>query len=155
MGRRGDTVRPGQGQAPSRERQETAGVGRAGRTICAPEGTSPRGRHQHRRDLTLNPIHAGLEGGRKAVGWQRWRPQPLPQNQNYLLVAAQEHYGIVRAAECSMVCGEKLTHVPPGIGRRQDWLSCVGFPCVRLPADRAGPDTSPASWAVCGAQERG
>jgi hypothetical protein len=58
VGRRGHTVRHGQGREAWTERLETEVVGITGLTTYDQDGTPEHGRHHHRRDFEANPIHA-------------------------------------------------------------------------------------------------
>ena len=58
VGRRGHTVRHGQGRTAWAERRETEVVGITGLTTYDQYGTPEHGRHPNRRDFEPNPIHA-------------------------------------------------------------------------------------------------
>jgi hypothetical protein len=61
--------------------------------------------------------------GKEPVGWQRWRRQLLEKTRDYVIVFAQDCYGIFHMAEYSLLLGVRLKDVPPGIGTRQDILA--------------------------------
>jgi hypothetical protein len=61
--------------------------------------------------------------GKEPVGWQRWRRQLLEKTRDYVIVFAQDCYGIFHMAEYSLLLGVRLKDVPPGIGTRRDILA--------------------------------
>jgi hypothetical protein len=153
VGRRGHTVRHGQGRAAWTERLETEVVGITGLTTYEQYGTEAHGRHHNRRDFESNLINAvavrvhvlftvlmfalgtayrlqceRTDMGKEPVGWQRWRRQRLEQIRDQVIVFAHGYYGIFHIAEFALLMGVKLKDVPPGISTLQDILAKYGLP---------------------------
>jgi hypothetical protein len=88
VGRRGHTVRHGQGREAWTERLATAVVGITGLTPDDPYGPPDHGRQHHHRDFEANPLPAGVvrrwpgqddgPGGNTVVLTQASVPPPLP-----------------------------------------------------------------------------
>jgi hypothetical protein len=157
VGRRGHTMRHGQGTSAWPARQATAVVGLAGLTTADQSGTPEHGRHHHRRACAANPIQAVVvrhgqgrdygPGGKPVVRTKASVPQPVPPFDDDDDRSLREHCGI-KAAKQPWALGPP----PQNTGRAVQvhvlfpfWLVALAT-ASRLPCEPAQLRAAPVGW---------
>jgi len=157
LGRRGPTVRHGQGKTAWTERLDTEVVGITGLTPSAQAGSAAPGRHHHRRDFEPHPS--------KAVVVQKWQGRDDgPGGQTVCLPTAAVEQPLKpvdaddarsRMAHCGLKEAKPLWdlgHPPQKTGRAVrghgvfTLLMFALAPAYRLPGEQAARGEEPVGW---------